>query len=523
MKYQKDQTRRMAHSRNLLFILAAIAVFILSPQTSFAVGCSTVDFSAVFKSTLSPAPNPSSGNDIVEADFNRDGNLDFAVTNVNGGTANVFLGNGKGGFSVSTLTTTSFPINIFARDFNLDGKIDLLVSGSGSVILFNGNGTGGFTLGGTITSGGGFTVAVADFNLDGKEDFVSQNNFNLETFLGNGNGTFAAPTLTPQPNSVATAVAADFNRDGKPDVAMTGFTNSQVYFLPGNGSGGFGAIVPFDVSFSSNRFLTPADLNGDGRLDLIVGGNTFVARVLTGAASGVFTVSGTITGSGSSSIRNIQTGDLNDDGKVDLLMFRDGAVEVRLGNGDGTFVAPTVSAIDAQNTDNLTAADFNNDGKIDFAATDANEAFVALNRCGGLTSKPKIDFDGDGQTDIAFFRPSVGHWFVLRSTDNSFFAFPFGSNGDIPAAGDYDGDLKSDAAVFRPSSATWFILLSAGGTTILQFGANGDQPVPADYDGDGKSDVAIYRPSVGEWWYTRSSNGVTAALQFGTTGDIPIR
>ena len=74
-------------------------------------------------------------------------------------------------------------------------------------------------------------------------------------------------------------------------------------------------------------------------------------------------------------------------------------------------------------------------------------------------------------TSLSGVRAS-GEWFILRSEDFSFFSFPFGAIGDIPAPADYDGDRKADAAVFRPSNATWFILNSGGsGTTIATFGA----------------------------------------------------
>jgi hypothetical protein len=79
------------------------------------------------------------------------------------------------------------------------------------------------------------------------------------------------------------------------------------------------------------------------------------------------------------------------------------------------------------------------------------------------------DYDGDGDTDIAVFRPSAGVWFVQGGP-----TVAFGTNGDIPVPGDYDGDGDTDIAVFRPSAGVWFVM---GGPTVA-FGASGDVPLP---------------------------------------------
>ena len=70
---------------------------------------------------------------------------------------------------------------------------------------------------------------------------------------------------------------------------------------------------------------------------------------------------------------------------------------------------------------------------------------------------------------------------MLRSEDFSFFSFPFGASGDVPAPGDYDGDGKTDPAVFRPSGSTWFVQRSNNSGTLIQsFGINGDIPIPGN-------------------------------------------
>ncbi|MEZ5426592.1 MAG: hypothetical protein R2747_10030 [Pyrinomonadaceae bacterium] len=217
---------------------------------------------------------------------------------------------------------------------------------------------------------------------------------------------------------------------------------------------------------------------------------------------------------------------------IDLARHSDGRIVFAART---TLTAPGAGAVDSWTIGRLTNSnqpriDFDGDGKTDISIfrPSGGQWWYLRSSDGGNrafqfgTSTDKLvpaDYTGDGKTDIAFWRESTGEWFILRSEDSSFYSFPFGALGDIPVPADFDGDGQADPAIFRSSNSTWFILRSSdSGTTITSFGAAGDLPVAADYDGDGRSDIAIFRPSDGSWWLNRSQSGLIV-FSFGTSTD----
>ncbi|MCP4214521.1 MAG: choice-of-anchor D domain-containing protein [bacterium] len=118
------------------------------------------------------------------------------------------------------------------------------------------------------------------------------------------------------------------------------------------------------------------------------------------------------------------------------------------------------------------------------------------------------DYNGDGISDIAIFRPANGRWCVKGQP-----SVAWGTGTDIPVPGDYDGNGSTDMAVFRPSTGRWCIM----GQPSIAWGTATDIPIPGDYNGDGTTDIAIYRPSNGRWCVMGQPS-----IAWGTSEDIPV-
>ena len=264
---------------------------------------------------------------------------------------------------------------------------------------------------------------------------------NLGVLLGNGDGTFrAAVTYNSGGSGAVSVLLADFNGDGKLDVAVGEQNNNggTIGILIGKGDGSFQAPVSYDLGFSSAAHAAVGDLNGDGKPDLITTGcitNGGVCEgamvVLSGNGDGTFqsVVSNDLVPQGRIAI----VGDLNGDGHADLVFASEfahpprglGLITVLLGNGDGTFSTAQSYETKGEFSTSVAIADINLDGIPDLIVSSAYTNF-------SKNEEGRIDLfigNGDGT-----FQPSK--------------AYASGGNAsEAVLAGDFNRDGKPDIAV----------------------------------------------------------------------------
>jgi len=186
--------------------------------------------------------------------------------------------------------------------------------------------------------------------------------------------------------------------------------------------------------------------------------------------------------------------------------------------------------------------DFDGDGKSDLAlfrpstgmwhiGTSSTAYLSNLSIQWGLATDVPVpgDYDGDSIDDLAVYRPATGYWYILQSSTNytTYIEKQWGLSTDVPVPGDFDGDGRNDLGVYRSSTGTWHVALSSTNfTTYLsrQWGVDSDTPTPDDYDGDGKTDLAVYRPSTGMWYLLKSSTNLVAytSQKWGLPTDRPV-
>jgi hypothetical protein len=389
-----------------------------------------------------------------------------------------------------------------------------------------------------------YAVAVADFDGDGRPDLAVANaaSHNVSvlrntTAPGDVDPSFAAAQNFTTGNTPYSVAAADFNGDGKPDLAVVNSRSATVSVLLNTTNGGainFAAKRDFKVG-SLPRSVAAADFNGDGRPDLAVANfaSNSVSVLLNTANPGATRASFSSQQRFVTGLRpfSVAAGDLNDDGKPDLVVANSRSNSVSVLENTTDDDSDTASFEDHQQLPTALAprsvalGDLNGDGKLDVATANfSGGASVMLNTSNGTpsftsrrdftvgtnpTTLVVADFNSDGLDDLAVGNHGGGNISLLLNTTGAdshtpvFAAQQQVAPGSAPhslAVGDFNGDGKPDlaagqldgnsVAVLRNTSAA----ASGGGTIEETRFAVQDNPnavALGDLDGDGKPDLAV--------------------------------
>ena len=323
---------------------------------------------------------------------------------------------------------------IASDDFNEDGKLDLVGLRGQRISIIFGNGDG--TLSPGISVPAPYTdtgLIAANLNGDGHTDLVEPRQLsNISVFLGNGDGTFQSPGVYATGVQPGRPVLLDANSDGKWDVAVacTGQgPDFPVLLFLGNGDG---TLQPARTIATGGTWFPMAtgDLNADGKADLIYGSGGAGYNVILGNGDGTF--ANPTSYRVGATIRQIMVADANGDGKLDVFTpdLNDGTISLLLGNGDGTLQAR--QTIPSASPFGLVAADLNRDGKLDLAVTNGDPTYTVSvlwgNGNGTFQAAQSYtddrfpvgivaaDFDGDGRLDLATANSFGTNVTVLRGT-----------------------------------------------------------------------------------------------------------
>lgn len=345
----------------------------------------------------------------ASADLDGDGNLDLVFAENSAGNLLIRLGDGEGGFR----TAQSFAVTAGTRtqivDYNHDNILDILTidTGAGEVLKFKGLGDGQFEEDGSIVSNDPLkNFEYADINSDGYEDLilVSQvgNTVNHEDFINDGEGNFSFSTSSNISNSASATTfgdikVGDFNNDGIDDLVTTYAITSTVYtqILLNNGDGTFST----ETTGSAGTFydLAVKDIDGDGKDDILELNRITGLPTHYDLVQVLLNEDGSISGLSNSSlgttqVTNLDFSDVNNDGRLDVLGLRGGAIVAYYQNSQGKFSdTPSITVL-SEGGSKFKVFDLNNDGIDDLlGSSDTFTSTLSFQLTKNISALPDLD------------------------------------------------------------------------------------------------------------------------------------
>jgi len=385
---------------------AARRALVLSMGAGLACKAMAASFGAPHLLAAGESPRP-----VLVADFNGDGAADLVTVNYNSNNVSVLLGKARGAFAAQkNFEVGTYPDAVAVADLNGDGRPDLIVAnyqdGTVSVLLNTtpkGAAAPSFAPQQTFHVGAGpRAVAVADFNGDGRPDLVvanfSDNSLSLllnTTPARAAEASFAAQQKLPGGTGPKSVAAVDLNGDGRPDLAIADISSNNLALLfnttpAGVATPDFAAPVLLPAGRHPGA-VTVADLNGDGRPDLVLSNESdgtvsvLLNTTARGAAAPSFAARRDFAAG--EEVCWTAVADLDGDGRPDIVAANSGGETVSLllnttatGAAEASF-APQQVLTTGAHPHAVAAADFNHDGRIDLVVTNSadNNLAVLLN------------------------------------------------------------------------------------------------------------------------------------------------
>jgi hypothetical protein len=453
----------------------------------------TITSSTFSVTSFANSPGAGSYDQMLIADINQDGKVDIISTIASASDAIItFWKNTStlGNISFSNVQQLTIPIGssnklcgIAIGDLNADGYLDIVETHLPSTIsyvsYFLNNGASAsagsnnqFSSINTITiSASGFwsnEIAIADFNKDGLNDIVvggrGSSSFYGMVVLKNNSSIANSPSFSELPtvtgrNDFRSLLTGDIDRDGEVDIASIGYYSSgksidifrnqstvtTISFS--NSSGGYSS-----ANLTTGRL---ADINGDGKLDVIACGisgafyvheNTSSVGTVSLSSSGV-----SITRSAIAPIYSADSGDLNGDGKPDVVFtnYTNSTPGISIFQNTGNPGAITSSSLSSEinisislgNGISVRIADFDNDGNNDFVFLNSNTS-AGLRVYRNLSNGVPMPVTWQSFTAEKQGKASLLKWSTASEQNTKDFEVQHSTNtlswtplGTIPAAG----------------------------------------------------------------------------------------